>query len=63
MRQKGKNIVAKLKGALEIAQASLAIAQQRQEEAANRRRSEALVYRPGDKVTQISRRSAHMPTD
>jgi len=50
MRQKGENIVAKLKGALEIAQASLAIAQQRQEEAANRHRNEAPVYRPGDKV-------------
>jgi hypothetical protein len=50
MRQKGENIVAKLKRALEIAQASLAVAQQRQEEAANRHRSEAFVYRPGDKV-------------
>jgi hypothetical protein len=50
MRQKGENIIAKLKGALEVAQATMAIAQQRQEEVANRRRSEAPAYRPGDKV-------------
>jgi hypothetical protein len=41
MRQRGENIIAKLKGALEIAQATMATAQQRQERAANRRRSEA----------------------
>lgn len=50
MRQKGENIVAKLKGALEIAQAVMATAQQRQEEAANRHRSQAPAYQPGDKV-------------
>jgi hypothetical protein len=50
MRQRGEDFVAKLKGASETAQATMATAQQRQEKAANCRRSEAPAYRPGDKV-------------
>lgn len=50
MRERGERIVAKLKGALDIATTELAIAQQRQEDYSNRRRSAAPEYRVGEKV-------------
>jgi hypothetical protein len=48
--QKAENIVAKLKEALEMAQASMASAQQAQEEYANHRRDPAREYQVGDKI-------------
>jgi transposase InsO family protein len=50
MRKKAENIVAKLKGTLDIVQAEMAAAQQRQESLANRHRDEAYEYKVGDKV-------------
>lgn len=50
LRKTGENIAAKMKGALEIAQAELAAAQERQEKYANRHRSAAPNYRIGQKV-------------
>lgn len=49
-RTKAENIIAKMKTALDIAQAEIAAAQQRQEDYANRRRQEAVEYCVGDKV-------------
>ena len=48
--QIGDNIVRKLQDALQWAQTCMAIAQQTQEEAANRRRQAAVNYKVGDKV-------------
>jgi len=50
VRKKAENIVAKLKGALDIVQAEMAAAQQRQESLAIRHRDEAYEYKVGDKV-------------
>ena len=50
MKDIAENIVMKMKGALELAQADLAAAQQRQEEYTNHRRNVAPVYQPGSKV-------------
>lgn len=50
MRAKGQRIATKLKGALDIATAELAAAQQKYEEYANRRRDAGQDYRVGDKV-------------
>lgn len=49
-REIAKTIIDKLAGALELAQAELAAAQQRMETAANRTREPAYNYQPGDKV-------------
>lgn len=48
--QRAEAIVAKLKGALELAHAAMAAAQQAQEDYANRRRDPATNYKVGDKV-------------
>jgi hypothetical protein len=48
--QRAEAIVAKLKDALDIAHASMAVAQQAQEDAANRFRDPAIHYKVGDKV-------------
>ena len=50
MKDIAENIVMKMKGALELAQADLAAAQQCQEEYTNHRRNVAPVYQPGSKV-------------
>lgn len=50
MRERGERIVTKPKGALDIATTELAVAQQRQEDYSNRRRSAAPEYRIGEKV-------------
>lgn len=49
-RRIAKNIVDKLASALDMAQTELAAAQQRMEDAVNRHRDPAHVYKPGDKV-------------
>ena len=49
-RQAGEQIVARLKEAVNFAQACMAEAQQRQEDQANRRREPAPAFRVGDKV-------------
>jgi hypothetical protein len=48
--QRAEAIVAKLKGALELAHSAMAASQQTQEEYANRRREPAVDYQVGDKV-------------
>ena len=50
MHERGERIAAKLKGALDIATTELAVAQQRQEDYANRRRDAAPEYQVGQKV-------------
>ena len=50
MHERGERIAAKLKGALDIATTELAVAQQKQEDYANRRRDAAPEYQVGQKV-------------
>jgi hypothetical protein len=59
-RQRADAIVTKLKGALELAQAAMATAQQIQEDATNRHREPAVEHQVGDKVWLDMR---HIRTD
>ena len=59
-KKQAEAIVLKLKSALDLANSSMALAQQQQEEAANRRRDPAVHYKIGDKVWLDLR---HVKTD
>ena len=59
-KKQAEAIVLKLKDALDLANSSMALAQQQQEEAANRRRDPAVHYKIGDKVWLDLR---HVKTD